>query len=86
MNTELALRAIRLKNRRDRKIRALIDGVFADEDLMVVVDEALAEKYGEDPAMASSFTDFLEWLFAHQEEIIAFIQAIIALFSDSTGL
>ena len=89
----IILRALRLKNigRRDPE-RKLLSGILMDEDMSAVVGRALEDKYatvlqtfvGAEPAAADdgSFMEFLKWLLANQDAVIAFIKVVMDLFKE----
>lgn len=86
MDTDLVLHTIRLKSRKNREQRKLLDGVFGDSSKHYVVGKALAEEFGAKTVVVQgSIQDFLQWIIDNSDAIIAFIEKIIALFSASEG-
>ena len=68
----------RLRGAEHRKLRRALDGDRHLRRAATAEAVRLFEEQGGDPGDLQSF---MEWLLAHADEIIAFVQKIIALFT-----
>ena len=83
----IALAGLRYREGRRGTNRKLLDHVMGDADLRILIEYSLEAEFGPEPVFGGGelpyrgIQDFLQWLLDNQESIIAFIKAIISLFT-----
>lgn len=81
---KLALRVVRFRHRQEAETVAAIDKCLASNDacdaMVQYVQDSMANSAVGAPG---TIQDFLQWILNNQDQIIAFIKAIISLFSSS---